>query len=148
MPRSEEIQAIIEGVVAEVFAAALPGLRVEIVRRAAAQLGALAQVPGSAPTDILSAAVASIQEAGSQAEILRQFLEGGARFAGRVALFVVKSGAVSGWQGIGFEDNEVIKTMNLNGSSGLVARAIQGRVPVAGPTSEFHRGFTAAVTPP
>jgi hypothetical protein len=148
MPRPEEIQAIIEGAVAEVFAAALPGLRVEIVRRAAAQLGALAPVPGSAPTDILSAAVASIQEAGSQAEILRQLLEGGARFAGRVALFVVKAGAVSGWQGIGFQDDEVIKTMNLNGSSGLVARAIQGRVPVAGAASAFERGFLAVVTPP
>src|SRR5215831_847717 len=123
MPRPEELQAIIEDAVGEVFATALPGLRAEIVRRAAEQLAALAPAPGQAPTDILDATAASIQEAGSQAEILRQLVEGGARFAGRVALFVVKTGAVNGWQGTGFQDNDVVKTMNLNGSSELVARA-------------------------
>jgi hypothetical protein len=148
MPRPEEIQAIIEQAVAEVFAAAMPGLRVEIVRRAAKQLAALVPAPGPASTDILDATVASIQEAGSQAEILRQLLEGGARFAGRVALFVVRGGAVNGWQATGFQDNDVVKTANLNGSSELVARAIQGRVPASGPASAFDGRFLAVVTPP
>jgi hypothetical protein len=148
MPRPEEIQAIIEQAVAEVFTAALPGLRVEIARRAAKQLAALAAAPGPAPTDTLDATAASIQEAGSQAEILRQLLEGGARFAGRVALFVVKGGVVNGWQANGFQDNDVVKTMNLNGSSELVARAIQGRVPASGPASAFDGKFLAVVTPP
>ncbi len=148
MPRPEEIHTIIEEAVAKVFAAALPGLRAEIVRRATAELETLAPAPGSSPTDILNAAVASIQEASSQAEILRHLLEGEAQFAGRVALFVVKGGAINGWQGIGFQDNDVIKTMNLNGSSGLAARAMQGRMPASGSTADFNPGFASAVNPP
>lgn len=148
MPRRTEIQNIIEEAVADVFAAALPGLRAEIVRRAAAELESLAPAPGSSPTDILNAAAASVQEATSQAEILRHLLEGEARFAGRVALFVVRGGAINGWQGIGFHDNEVIKSISLNTSAGLVARAIQSRAPTAGPTAEFDHGFMSAVAPP
>ena len=94
MPRPTEIQNIIEEALAEVFEAALPRLRAEIVRRAAHELESLAPAPGSSPTDILNAALGSIQDAGSQAEILRHLLEGEARFAGRVALFVVKGGAM------------------------------------------------------
>src|SRR6266700_101789 len=148
MPRSTEIQNIIEETVAEVFEAALPGLRAEIVRRGTEALELLFPAPGSTPTDLLNAALATIQESASQAEILRHLLEGEARFAGRVALFVVKGGAVNGWQGIGFEDNDVIKTFNLNTSVGLVARAIQGRSPAGGGTAEFDSGFVSTVKAP
>lgn len=148
MPSPKEIQNIIEEAVAEVFAAALPGMRSEIVRRAAAELETLIPAPGSTPTDILNAAVGSIQEATSQAEILRHLLEGEARFAGRVALFVVKGGAISGWQGTGFQDNEIVKGVSLNGSAGLVAKAIQGRAPADGSTAEFDSAFVNAVTSP
>jgi hypothetical protein len=148
MPNPTEIQNIIEEAVAEVFAAALPGLRAEIVRRATAELETLIPAPGSTPTDILNAAVASIQEATSQAEILRHLLEGEARFAGRVALFVVKGGAISGWQGTGFQDNEVVKGVSLNSSASLVAKAIQGRAAISGPTGDFDAAFVSTVTPP
>jgi len=148
MPRPTDIQNIIEEAVAEVFEAALPRLRSEIVRRAAEELESLAPAPGSTPTDILNAALGSIQDAGSQAEILRHLLEGEARFAGRVALFVVKGGAINGWQGIGFQDNDVVKTVSLNTSGGLVARAIQGRLPAAGSIGEFDGSFLASATPP
>jgi hypothetical protein len=148
MPRPTEIQSIIEEAVAEVFAAALPGLRAEIVRRATAELEVLAPAPGSSPTDILNAALGAIQEATSQAEILRHLLEGEARFAGRVALFVVKAGAINGWQGTGFQDNEVVKGISLNASATLVARAIQVRAPAAGPTAEFDAAFVTAVAAP
>jgi hypothetical protein len=148
MPRPTEIQSIIEEAVADVFESALPGLRAQIVRRATAELELLAPAPGASPTDILNAAAASIQEAATQAEILRHLLEGEARFAGRVALFVVKGGAINGWQGTGFQDNEVIKNASLNTSAGLVARAIQSRAPASGPTSEFDPGFVGSVAAP
>jgi hypothetical protein len=148
MPRPTEIQNIIEEAVGEVFEAALPRLRAEIVRRAAEELESLAPAPGSSPTDILNAALASIQDAGSQAEILRHLLEGEARFAGRVALFVVKGGAINGWQGIGFHNNEIVKSISLNTGAGLVARAIQGRLPAAGSIGEFDGGFMTAAAPP
>jgi hypothetical protein len=147
MPRPTEIQGIIEEAFAEVFDAALPRLRAEVVTRSIAELELLAP-PGSAPTDLLNAAASSIQEAGSQAEILRQLLEGGARFARRVALFVVKGSAINGWQGTGFQNNEIIKTISLNGGGSLTERALQGREPAGGSPKDFDRGFIAAVAPP
>ena len=148
MPRPTEIQNIIEEAVAEVFDAALPKLRAEIVRRAVEVLELMAPAPGSSPSDLLNAASASIHESGTQAEILRHLLEGSARFAGRVALFVVKGATVNGWQGIGFDDNEAIKSLNLNTSSGLVGRAIQSRAPASGPTQEFDSGFMSSAKSP
>jgi hypothetical protein len=148
MPRPTEIQNIIEEAVAEVLDAALPKLRAEIVRRAVEVVESLAPAPGASPSDLLNAAAASIQESGSQAEILRHLLEGSARFAGRVALFVVKGATINGWQGIGFEDNDAIKNVNVNSSSGMVGRAIQGRAPAAGSAGEFDSGFISTVKAP
>ncbi|HEY2390988.1 MAG TPA: hypothetical protein VGK22_07415 [Candidatus Angelobacter sp.] len=148
MPRPTEIQTIIEEAVAEVFDAALPKLRTEIVRRAVEVLELMAPAPGSSPSDLLNSASASIHESGTQAEILRHLLEGEARFAGRVALFVVKGSSVNGWQGIGFDDNEAIKTLSLSTGSGLVGKAIQSRYPAGGPTQEFDSGFTSSMKSP
>jgi hypothetical protein len=148
MPRPTEIQNIIEEAVAEVFDAALPRLRSEIVRRAVEIMELMAPAPGSSPSDLLNAASATIHESATQAEILRHLLEGEARFAGRVALFVVKGGSVNGWQGIGFDDNEAIKGLSLNTGSGLVGKAIQERNPAGGATEEFDSGFTAAMKAP
>jgi hypothetical protein len=148
MPRPTEIQNIIEEAVAEVFDAALPRLRAEIVRRAAEVMELMAPAPGSSPSDLLNAASATIHDSATQAEILRHLLEGEARFAGRVALFVVKGGAVSGWQGTGFEDNDAIKGLSLNPGSGLLARAIQGRNPSGGPANEFDSSFISAMKAP
>ena len=148
MPRPIEIQNIIEEAVAEVFDAALPKLRSEIVRRAAEILELMAPAPGSSPTDLLNAASASIHESASQAEILRHLLEGEARFAARVALFVVKGGSISGWQGIGFEDNEAIKTLSVNAGSGLAGKAIKARIPESGSAQEFDAGFVNSVKAP
>ncbi|HWS17047.1 MAG TPA: hypothetical protein VN223_03495 [Candidatus Elarobacter sp.] len=148
MPRPTEIQNIIEEAVAEVLDAALPRLRSEIVRRAVEAVESLAPAPGSSPSDLLNAAAASIYESGSQAEILRHLLEGEARFAGRVALFVVKGNAINGWQGIGFEDNDAIKTVSVNTGSGLVGKAIEARNPAAGSPQEFDPGFITAMKSP
>jgi hypothetical protein len=148
MPRPSEIQSIIEEVVAEVLDTVLPRLRAEIARRATEELELLNPAPGSSPTDLLSAAVMAIQEGNSQSEILRHLLEGAARFAGRVALFVVKGGAVNGWQGIGFEDNDVIRNVSLESSGGLAGQAVQGRMVAAGPVAQFDPGFENLVRTP
>jgi hypothetical protein len=148
MPRSTEIQNIIEEAVAEVLDAALPRLRSEIVRRAVEVVESLAPSPGSSSSDLLNAAAASIHDSGSQAEILRHLLEGEARFAGRVALFVVKGNAINGWQGIGFEDNDAIKSLNITSGSGLVGKAIQARTAAGGSPQEFDAGFISAMRSP
>ena len=148
MPRPTEIQNIIEEAVAEVLDAALPRLRSEIVRRAVEVVESMAPAPGASPSDLLNAAAAAIHESGSQADILRHLLEGEARFAGRVALFVVKGNAISGWQGIGFEDNDAIKTLSIQTGSGLVGKAIQAKNPAAGSPREFDAGFVNSMKAP
>jgi hypothetical protein len=142
-----EIQTIIEDAIADVLEASLPRLRAQIARQAAEELESLAAAEEST-VELLAAAVASIQETVSQAEILRRLLEGAARFAGRVALFVVKAKSISGWQAIGFENNDSIKTFNLNTSTGLVGQAIQDRIPINGTAQEFDRGFEIAMGAP
>ena len=148
MPRPTDIQNIIEEAVAEVLDAALPKLRSEIVRRAVEVVESLAPAPGASPSDLLNAAVAAIHESGSQADILRHLLEGEARFAGRVALFVVKGNAISGWQGIGFEDNDAIKTLSIQAGSGLAGKAIQARNAASGSAQEFDAGFVRSMKAP
>src|SRR5947209_11192254 len=130
MPSPAKIQTIVEEAVAAVFDAALPGLRAQIVSRTVEELQSLEPAPGNLPSDLLNAAAALIQESASQAEILRHLLEGSARFCGRAALFVVRAGATTGWQGIGFENNDILKSLGLNGSAGPVARSIQERATV------------------
>jgi hypothetical protein len=61
---------------------------------------------------------------------------------------VVKGNAISGWQGIGFEDNDVIKTLNIQTGSGLVGKAIQARNPAAGAAQEFDAGFVKSMKGP
>ncbi len=148
MPRPSEIQSIIEEVVAEVLDTVLPRLRGEIARRATEELEMLNPAPGSSPTDLLSGAMAAVQEGNSQSEILRHLLEGTARFAGRVALFVVKGGAANGWQGIGFDDNDAIRNVSLESSGGLAAQAVEGRMIAAGSIAEFDPGFADLVRTP
>ena len=148
MSRSEKVQAIIEEAVSGVFEAAMPRLRDQIISRAVEELQSLEPAPGSLPTDLLNAAASSIQDAVSQAEILRHLLEGAARFCGRAALFVIKGNSINGWQGIGFENNDAIKAFTSSPSTGLAERAIQGRVPLTGTTQDFDPGFLTAVGAP
>lgn len=143
MPNPTDIQKIIEDAIADVLEASLPRLRAQIASQAAEELESLAAAAGASPVELLATVVASIQETASQAEILRRLLEGAARFAGRVALFVVKAKSVSGWEAIGFENNDAIKTFNLEASAGLVARAIQDRSPGTGAIPEFDAEFEA-----
>jgi hypothetical protein len=148
MPRPSDIRSIIEQAVAQGLEAALPGLRDDIVARATEAVEGVAQSKEPSPTALLSGAATHIQEGNSQAEILRYLLDGCSRFAARVALFVVKGGTVTGWQGNGFENNELLKGTNLSAGRGLMTDAIGGRVPAAGKSSDFDAGFLAAVKSP
>lgn len=144
MPSATDIQTIIEDAIADVLEASLPRLRAEIARQATEEVESLIAAAAESRVELLSAAVASIQETGSQAEILRRFLEGAARLAGRVALFVVKGKSIAGWQAMGFPDDDAIKTFNLNTSDGLAAQVIQDRIPVKGTTQEFDAEFESS----
>jgi hypothetical protein len=148
MPLSANVSAIIEKAVAEVLNSNLPRLRNEIVQRASAELQNVGQNGISAAGEQISASLASIQDAGSQAEILRKLLDGAAQFAPRVALFVVRTGSVTGWQGAGFDDDGAISGANLAVSSPLVARSMQGFSAIEGAAGEFDPSLIKRVKPP
>jgi hypothetical protein len=97
--------------------------------------------PGAAPTDLLNAAVATIADAGSQADILKATLDGIAQFAARTALYVVKGGQLTGWQSRGFADEGAIKGSQLSASDGLAGRAMNDREPVSAAAAEFDQDF-------
>ena len=82
-------------------------------------------------------AISAIQSGTTQREILRALLDNTVRYSGRGALFVVKAGAATGWQGRGFtkDGDDTIKDFALNVTTGragaglAVAHAVQRRDP-------------------
>jgi hypothetical protein len=148
MPISANVSGIIEKAVAEVLESSLPRLRNEIVERASAELQNLGQNGSSAVGERINACLAAIQDASTQADILRKLLEATAQFAPRAALFVVRAGSAAGWQGLGFDDNDAISGANLALSTPLIARAMQDRSPAEGGAAEFDTALAKRLKPP
>jgi hypothetical protein len=148
MPFPTDVQTIIDEAIAEVLEASMPRLRAEMVRHATEALQQAAATAEDSPSDLLNSAVTAIQEGSSQADILRRLLEGTTGFAGRAALFVVKAKSISGWQAQGFADNDGVKTLALDASTGLIAQAIQTRALVSGPAKDFDEGFLGKLGAP
>src|SRR5208282_4443405 len=109
MADSKQLQQIVERAVAQALDRQLPKLQADLVKSVLAELPALAgsaaaaeSGAGSAVQSGLVQAIASIHAGATQKEILRALLDAGSAYGARVALFVVKAGAASGWQGRGF----------------------------------------------
>ncbi|HXE90608.1 MAG TPA: hypothetical protein VNK82_06550 [Terriglobales bacterium] len=146
-----EVRSIVERVISEALEAHVSELRREVAERVLQEIEALLQAapgesttPGGAPTDVLNSAIATIQDVSSQSDILRTLLDGAARFAGRVALFVIRGGTATGWQGRGFANDDAIKGTSVDPSRGLAARAMQDRMPAAAAAAEFSSNFVAS----
>ena len=90
-------------------------------------------------------AVAKIQSGSTQKEILRGLLDAGSGYCSRIALFVVKAGAASGWQSRGFGDDEAVKDFPLDLSAGPVAYTYQNRVATPGNIAEMGRAIRRAI---
>jgi hypothetical protein len=145
MAESKELQQIVERAVTHVFERQLPKLRAELVQSVLAELPAAGSTPaapeGNASNSAnLVQAVASIHAGNTQKEILKALLDAGSAYGARVALFVVKSGAASGWQGRGFGDDEAIKDFSLD-IGGPTAHALQNRIVTPGNIAEMGRRF-------
>ena len=138
------IEPIVERVVGQVLDSHAAQLRSEIVRRVIDEMEAeslkTASTSDTGSAD-LARAVAEIQLGTSQREILGALLDTCARYAARVALFVVKGGHASGWQGRGFAKNDRLKDFSLDGNAPAVARAIHDRVAVNAPAAEADSRF-------
>jgi hypothetical protein len=142
---SKDFQQIVERAVAQVLNHRLPQLQVELAERVLAELPSstvqAGSSAGSGASVALVDAIASIHAGTTQKEILRALLDSGSSCASRVALFVMKSGAASGWQARGFGDDEAIKDFPLDMNTGPAAHAYQNRVATPANIAEMDRRF-------
>lgn len=140
------IEQIVERVVSQVLDGQVPRLRDELVSRVLQEVGPKLETggpPASGAGDLLRA-ISTIHAGNTQREILRALLDNTVRYTGRAALFVMKSGAASGWQGRGFgKHDDAIKDFALDVTSGVAARALESRMPFRGAASEMDARFTS-----
>jgi hypothetical protein len=147
MAESKQLQQIVERAVAQVLDRQLPKLQAELVERVLAELPAApaASAQTGAGSHVhhgnLVQAVASIHAGTTQKEILRALLEAGSTYGSRIALFVVKGGAASGWQGRGLGEDDAVKDFPLDITSGPAAHAYQNRIVAPANIAEMDRRF-------
>jgi hypothetical protein len=146
------IEQIVEKVVSQVLESQVPVLREELVRRVLEELPAqeASQSGGSSEGTAanLLKAISAIQAGSTQRDILRALLDNTVRYSGRAALFVIKAGAATGWQGRGFADNGDIKDFSLDVNTGLAARAMQSRMVLTGSAGEMDQQFISRFQAP
>lgn len=138
------IEPIVERVVTQVLESHAGQLRTEIVRRVMEEVAAQPVVeaaPAGSNSSELARAVADVQLGGSQKEILKALLDNCSHYAARVALFVVRGGNATGWQGRGFSSSDALKDFALDAQAPAVVRAIGDRAMVSAPTSDLDAKF-------
>jgi hypothetical protein len=153
MADKSEVEQIVERVVTQVLQGHVAQLREELVRRVLDELPQGAMDSGAheaAEVDpaVLLRGVAAIHAGTTQKEILRALLDNVSQHCGRTALFVIKGGAASGWQGRGFEDNDAVKEFALDTSRGLPERVLQEKAPFSGQILDMDPRFVDQVGRP
>ena len=147
-----KIEKIVEKVVAQVLESHMAAARHELIQRLLAEiqpfLGGASEAPAGAGANDLLAAVTAIQLGTTQREILRSLLDSMAKYSGRSALFVVKGGAATGWQGRGFSNNDGVKDLQLDTHDGVTARALQSRAVITGKSAEMGKAFVSQLGSP
>jgi hypothetical protein len=146
MADKNEVEHIVERVVSQVLQGHFSQMREELVRRVLEGLpqnmetAVASESTEAAPAELLRGIMA-IHAGTTQKEILRSLLDNVAQHCGRTALFVLKGGASTGWQGRGFEDNEAVKEFALNTSRGLPHRVLQERAAFSGQIIDMDPRF-------
>lgn len=144
------VEQIVQRIVSQVLDQRVPELREELVRRVVEEIpqsaGAVtAGVSGEGNSANLLKAISAIQSGATQREILRALLDNTVRYSGRGALFVVKAGAATGWQGRGFakDGDDTIKDFALNVTMGVPEQALRARMPFSGGAKDIDPEFVA-----
>ena len=142
--KQNEARQCVEHAVAQALQAQIPQLQAQIVRQvleAMPAAGSETRAPAHEDSSALVSAVSNIHAATTQKEILRALLDAGSGYCSRIALFVVKAGAASGWQSRGFGDEETAKDFPLDLNAGPVANAYQNRVVTPSNIAEMDARF-------
>jgi len=139
----KKIKKVVEKLVAEVLETHFPKIRQELTDRVLEQVepqeGATGLVDGGA--DDLLKAVTLIHGGTTQKEILRALLEATTHYCGRAALFVMKAGAATGWQGRAFDNNDDIKDFALDVNATAPAQVLQTRTAMTCHIAEMDPKF-------
>jgi hypothetical protein len=155
MPDSHWMEQIVAKAVSQALESRLPQLREELVRSVVEALRPALEANTAQPlsgaqeanpdshADLLRA-ISSIHAGASQKEILRALLDSTAHYSGRSALFVIKSGLATGWQARGFANGDGIKDFALDVTGGIVAQALQSRVPARGMAEQVDPAFISS----
>jgi hypothetical protein len=143
MADRSEVEQIVERAVSEVLDHHVPRIREELVRRVLEELPQAAEASGDAGAANLLKAISAIHAGATQREILRALLDNTVRYSGRGALFVIKAGAATGWQGRGFTESgeDTIKDFGLDVTVGAPEQALRSRLPFSGSNSDIDPAF-------
>jgi len=130
MPENTRVEDLVRNAVNHALERQMESLRESVVQEVlremgSAQAGKAERAESSSAT--LQKAVLAIQSGTNQKEILRALLDNTVLYSERAALFVIKAGAATGWQGTSFSHNDAIKDFSVDVSSGLAARVMQSR---------------------
>jgi hypothetical protein len=139
MVDNSEIQQAVGKAVAQALAGEVPRLQEELVRRVLDVMPAPSAVGGDSSKLLQS--ITGVQTGTTQKEILRALIDGGSAHCARAALFVVKAGMATGWQGRGFSDDDLVKDFALDMNAGPVAHAYLNRVVAPANIAEMGRRF-------
>src|SRR5580700_139488 len=142
--KQSEVRLAVEQAVAQAIQAQLPKLQSKISQQVLDALPAPASetaAPAQSDSGALVQAVSSIHAGSTQKEILRALLDAGSGYCSRIALFVVKAGAASGWQSRGFGDDDPVKDFALDLAAGPVAHTYQNRIATPGNIAEMGGRF-------
>src|SRR5436305_11457764 len=135
----ETIRSAVEGSLQRHLASLRETVVKEVLREVGPALGKAEKSHSS--TAALQKAISAIQAGTTQKEILRALLDSTVLYSGRAALFVVKNGTATGWQGIAFRNNDAIKDFGLDITSGLASRVMQSRTSETSSPAEIDRHF-------
>ena len=149
--RQSEIRRVVEHAVAQSLQAQMPQLQSQLQSQIVQQV--LESLPAQASevhgheahahedSGTMAHAVSSVHAGSTQKEILRALLDAASQYCSRIALFVVKAGAASGWQSRGFGEDEAVKEFSLDLTAGPAAHTYQNRIATPGNVAEMGRRF-------
>jgi hypothetical protein len=133
------IHEVVGRVASEVLEGRVAELRDELVRRTVDEVQPLLSASGG--NEKLLAAVAQVQVSTGQRDILNTLLDQTAGFCARSVLFVVKHEAVTGWQAIGFADDDAVRDFSLDSDAPLLRHVLSKREPSTGDTTRMDAHF-------
>ncbi len=142
--QSTEVEQIVARAVSQALRDHLPQLEEQIAKQVLQALPVPVSEARVIPQDGSSSlvhAVSTIHAGSTQKEVLRALLDAGSEHCARIALFVVKAGAASGWQSRGFGDEEAVKDFPLDLNAGPVSHTYHNRVATPGNIAEMGRQF-------